>query len=347
MIPKVLVLQRQTNVADKPIPSRSVFARILEPFDYLKDQGKINYNIIDESQLKFEDLSYFGIIILQKHSSQRSVMIAEEAKRRGLKIIYDIDDFLPAFPQYSGGQGMNAKINVIKQHTAIANVVTVATPVLQREVDRFFSVKSFLAPNGINVERHRAFLKPKRNFRIIFTNADMLKVNSFKSDLFNLINYVTDHYSGVELDIISDPNPELVNFNKANLIGNFQWFEHKRWLAEQAYSVGIVPLGGVEDPEALLFNSCKSPIKYLEYGALDIVGIYSKSPIYNDVIVDGQTGILVENTFDSWRVAFEMVFESTDFRTKITKNALADINENYHVRLSSTYWMDLLNSVSW
>lgn len=342
--PKVVVVQRNTNVASKPLPSRSVYARLLEPFEYLRDLGLIKLDVIDEKALNLHEHP-FDILVFSKHTSAVSLELSEKARSIGKTVIYDIDDFLPAFPSYSGGQMIKERIASIRKHTEIASIVTTATSFLKEKIDEFFQITSQLAPNGINVERHAKYLKPKKgNLKIVFTNADLIKIDNFKNDFFKLMNSFLRNNTSVEFDIITDPNDEMNNFLRFNNLGNVSWFEHKRLLAENAYDLAITPLGGTEDFESLLFNSCKSPIKYLEYGALYIPGIYSKTPIYENVITNNETGILVANTPEEWSDALQRLIADSQLRRQIAKNAFDDIMANHHVKNSAGKWLEIIES---
>ena len=344
MKPKVLVVQRQTNVAEKPMPSRSIYARILEPFEYLKQKGKIDFIVIDENNVSKLDLKTFNSVVFQKHSSRTSIETAAQAKALKVKVIYDIDDFLPAFPNYSGGQKISEKITAIKQHTQIADIVTAATPFLKDQIDQYFALNSIFTPNGINVERHRAFCKGIKKQSFVFTNADLLKIQAFKDDFFRAINTFLSKNPTLQFDVISDPNPEIDQFERFNNIGNLDWFEHKQVLAQSGYEFAVIPLGGKEDPNSLLFNQCKSPIKYLEYGCLGIPGVYSNVDIYKTTIQHGVTGILVKNTFDDWTASLKELRLNNNLRQFIAKNALDDIIAHYSVTHSSQIWLELLRN---
>lgn len=341
VVPKIIVVQRQTNVADKPIPSRSVYARQLEALEYLKAKGRILLDVIDESDLDLK-AQVFDVLLFCKHSSERSLRLAEMAREMGKKVVYDIDDFLPAFPSYSGGQGVSKRIESIRKHAQMASVVTTATTDLRERIDGFFGVRSVLVPNGFNVERHFQHKAFSDKTKMIFTNADLIKVDRFKDGFFRTINQILQERPNVEFDIVTDPNQEMNRFVRFNNLGNISWFEHKKVLATGGYNLALIPLGGYEDQEAFVFNSCKSPIKYLEYGGLKIAGVYSKSPIYERVIKNGETGLLVENTESEWREAVETLLNDSLLRTRIAENAYEDVRANHHVSRSAEVWLDVL-----
>ena len=104
---------------------------------------------------------------------------------------------------------------------------------------------------------------------------------------------------------------------------------YKTKIRDSGYWFAVVPLGGEEDIETLLFNSCKSCIKYIDYGSLGIPGIYSNTPVYSDVICNEETGFLVSNQDNCWINAMEKLYASKELRQKIRMNAYNDCIKNF------------------
>lgn len=345
---KLLVVQRKSLVASGIAFSRSVYSRLLEPFDYLKEKKMIDYQVISEDDCVLEDMNKmkFDVVIFSKHVSEVSLKISEKSKSLQKKIIYDIDDnLLVNFPEYSGGNITDQRKENFYKHMQLADIVTVATKRLEKTLTSNLNREMIFIGNGFNVERHRN-KNPRVNSKkkIIYTNADKIKLRFFYDRFFQAINKFLEKNLEVELEIFSDYESELKQFQRYHYLGSVDWFEHKKRLAEGNYLIGIVPLGGQEDPKELEFNSCKSPIKYLEYGGLEIAGIYSRSPIYTDVIEDRFNGILVENTEYEWNKALEEMLNNNELRNKIIKNAYEDVMQNHHVSKVAEKWMDVFRN---
>jgi glycosyltransferase involved in cell wall biosynthesis len=139
----------------------------------------------------------------------------------------------------------------------------------------------------------------------------------------------------VEIDFWGDKFPEMHNIPR--LINN--GFEanqvYKRKIRDRCYWFAVVPLGGEEDPDTLFFNSCKSCIKYIDFGSLGIPGIYSDTPVYSNVIQDGETGILVKNQGDNWLKTMEALYHSRELRQEIRTNAYNDCVRNHGLEQSA------------
>lgn len=345
----ILVTQRQTTIVGSLLNyTLSVFPRIMEPFDSLKKEEKISYRTMDEGKINFSNISE-KVIVFSKHLSDLSVKHAVRAKNAGIKIIYDIDDFIIDFPKYSGCEINDERRNNFYQHMQLADAVTVSTPRLQEKLKEYIENETVLIQTGFDIERHyhssKVAMTEAKEVKIVYTNGDRVKLNAFRDGFFRTMNTFLNGHPDLFFDMFCVSNAEVSNFSRCNFLGAVDWFEHKRLLLENNYYMGIVPLGAEEDRDDFAFNLCKSPIKYLEYGGLKIAGIYSKNPIYTDVIENGYNGLLVDNTEEAWLSALEELTNNKQLHKKIIENAHNDVKEKYHISKSAEQWMQVINKV--
>ncbi len=341
---RALVIQRQSHVSQTPF-ARSVAARITEALDYLFRQGRMTWEEKDENQTRGEDFDGKQVVFFNKHASLNSVEIAREAKRRGIFILYDLDDWIVDFPGYSGAsrQTTPERKNCFYEHLALADGYAVANEVLYQELKKD-RPDLILVPNGFFAEKYVPSLSAEGEIpRMVFSNADQLKVQRFKEDFIRLLNAFLLRHPEIELDFYGDPFPEMASIVRLNNMGSLPYDEHKRRLAARKYSFAIVPLGGREDQESLFFNSCKNPFKYLEYGGLGIPGIYSRSPIYEKVVRGGETGLLVENTLPDWEAALEKIAGDRNLREHIRRTAYRDVIENHSIRVPAGMYLQTVS----
>lgn len=96
--------------------------------------------------------------------------------------------------------------------------------------------------------------------------------------------------------------------------------------------IGICPLEGSE------FDKGKSAIKWEEYSALEIPTIASNVTPYKEVIDDMKTGYLVANTTSAWLGALRQLSKDKELRTKLAKNANAEVRKNFSVERSIEWY---------
>lgn len=326
----VIVLQRCSHVSATPF-SRSVHARVTEALDWLAARKDLSWQSADERSATPEDLHGFDALILNKHVSPESLSLAQAARQRGMTVIYDLDDWMLGFPDYSGAGVDENRKAVFLRHLETATHVTVANPRLL-ELMKPLCRNPVLVPNGFNVDKYGpTYPAPQHSKRIVFSNADEVKLRRFKGEFFDVLSRFFERHPDMEMDFFGDPFKEINQFPFINYQGSLGYSEHKHRLAAGEYAFAIVPLSGDEDPEDLAFNGCKNPFKYLEYGGLAIPGIFSHSPIFEDVVKPDLTGCLVMNTEQAWEDALERMTVDYKFRHQLALNAHHDVCKFHHI----------------
>ncbi len=345
---KILALQRESHVA-RGVPSLSVAARITEVLDYLQSIGSVTYTAISENEdFTLGGINWADVVILSKHSSPKAVELARYARKCGKRIIYDIDDWIFSFPQYSGAKSNSNKLDLIYEIIDLSDVVTVANQTLMHKV-RAVLPKSLvvLVPNGMWVEKYVELGRtPDLEAyppRIVFANADLLKMQSAKDMLLTALQIFFMRHPEFVLDFYGDPFPEMFSLPFLHFTNRMPYEDYMRALVSGRYQFAITPLGSIEDPAAAEFNACKNPFKYMNYGAAQVPGIYSRAPIYMNCITDGETGLLINNDFQSWIDALERLAFNSHLRQSIRAAALSDVIKNHHIRSSAEELMKVLS----
>ena len=77
------------------------------------------------------------------------------------------------------------------------------------------------------------------------------------------------------------------------------------------------------------FNEAKSHLKYLEYTALGLPGVYADLAPYNRVVAPNRTGLLTAHTPEAWADAIRTLANSEDLRADIATAAHEDLVENH------------------
>jgi glycosyltransferase involved in cell wall biosynthesis len=91
------------------------------------------------------------------------------------------------------------------------------------------------------------------------------------------------------------------------------------WLRSRSSSwhVAVAPLHDTA------FNRCKSDLKFLEYSALGLPGVFSDVVPYRGSVRNGETGLLVPNDEEAWSTAILRLAQDVDLRTRIATAARA------------------------
>jgi hypothetical protein len=105
--------------------------------------------------------------------------------------------------------------------------------------------------------------------------------------------------------------------------------ERSRW------DVAVGPLADTT------FNRSKSDLKFLEYSALGLPGVYSDVPAFATV-VDGVTGLRAENTVESWSAALAKLCTDAALRGRLREAAQTYVFTERCIAHSAEDYLDLL-----
>jgi|YNPMSStandDraft_1061717.scaffolds.fasta_scaffold10074_2 glycosyltransferase involved in cell wall biosynthesis len=88
-----------------------------------------------------------------------------------------------------------------------------------------------------------------------------------------------------------------------------------------------------------LFNRCKSGIKFLEYSALGVPGVYSNLDPYAFVVTQGYDGFLATTT-EEWIKYLVQLIENPSLRETMGRNAQSTIKEKWLLSNNADLWLE-------
>lgn len=112
------------------------------------------------------------------------------------------------------------------------------------------------------------------------------------------------------------------------------WFSSR-----MSWDVAIAPLRDTP------FNRCKSDIKFLDYCALGVAGIYSRQPAYESSVRHLKTGWLAENSPAAWREALTELLTNESLRGRLARQATDYLFSSRTLKESSPQWRQALKGL--
>jgi glycosyltransferase involved in cell wall biosynthesis len=112
------------------------------------------------------------------------------------------------------------------------------------------------------------------------------------------------------------------------------------WATENmAWDIGIAPL--VDND----FTRCKSDMKFLDYSALAIPGVYSRLTPYAESVEHLETGWLAGETTDEWVEALERLIAEPNLRAKMSAAAHDYAFAERTSERMAQEWVDAVESI--
>jgi glycosyltransferase involved in cell wall biosynthesis len=112
------------------------------------------------------------------------------------------------------------------------------------------------------------------------------------------------------------------------------------WIkAQNRWHIGVAPL---EDTD---FTASKSAIKALDYAGLGLAVVASDVHAYRQMIVSGETGLLVNNDVDAWFQALRSLIRRPGLRFRLAAEARSRLLTNHMLNVQPQSWLELLHFV--
>lgn len=274
-------------------------------------------------------------------------------RQQGTKIIYEIDDDL---------LHVNMEIGVAEHPTAIqkmwirqmarfADGMLVSTQIL---AERFEALNSNIAvvPNCLDEELFasvRSLPQPEEQgdplvFGYMGTYTHFEDLLTVVSPLRACLNHFG---SKVRFEIIGIGNDDHIK----SLFGDLPvtvltvpkesvpYPQFIKWLCKSVkWDFAIAPL------KDSVFSRSKSDIKFLDYSALGIPGIYSDVPAYSETVRQMENGLLASNLSD-WSDSLSMLISDQRLRKKLASNVHDYVWSERMLEQNAIRWGDALDTL--
>lgn len=128
-----------------------------------------------------------------------------------------------------------------------------------------------------------------------------------------------------------EQNSKVRFFGHMNSYADYISFQEQR-----GWKIGLAPLDNKTS------NRYKTNNKYREYSAFRCAGIYTDSESYVDSVVDGVTGLLInDNVAECWIAAIERYLDDDQQRLAIADRAYNDVHSRFDIVVVAGQWAAL------
>jgi GT2 family glycosyltransferase/glycosyltransferase involved in cell wall biosynthesis len=325
---KVKHVGSMVPMRDNNEPEGSGYIRVIQPLRHPSLAGALSLSVLSP-QLPSLDRSMDALVVQRDaiESPEDARTVAKRCRQLGLQLIYELDDDLFNLP--AGHPAALRFSHRVKEAMRIvaseADAVTVSTAALQTTMAAY-NDRIYLIPNALDETMWRSS-DYRRSSKDDVVRIVYMGTRTHDQDLALLdvaIERTLREYSGRATFTC------FGGFAKRRPATGFvvrdvpPWAQtypqFVRWMVDMwDYDIAVAPL--VDNT----FNRHKSHIKYLDYGLCGLAQVLSNVPAYNGVVRDGTTGLLVENSDDSWSEALGMLIESDARRDQLGSSAYKDV----------------------
>jgi glycosyltransferase involved in cell wall biosynthesis len=319
-----------------------VSLRILRP---LQEAGVQLVRGNEHMDIHPEYVSEVDAVILQREFPENLEVyeqILARARAEHKPVIYEIDDLLFELPEDhidTATHYYSPALFAMLRAVIEADLVTTSTAPLQDYL-RAFNPQVELLPNYLDdrLWTLRAETRVKNH------NADHVVIgymgtNTHQADIATiapLLGRLLERY-GVRLKLRfwGTVPPEALRSHpqvECQPIEMHSYAEFAAYFSQQYCDLFVAPL--VDSP----FNRCKSAIKFLEYSALGIPGVYSRTTPYQALVREGYNGCLA-GTEQEWENRLNELIQSVELRSRIGKQALQTVQNEWLLSQHANQWL--------
>jgi glycosyltransferase involved in cell wall biosynthesis len=323
-------------------PSALEQYRIYSP---LKQAGIEIVPGIRGNQLALEAIDQAPLVLFQRdfsHHFQDYQQVLERAHAQGKPVVLDLDDHLLALPEDHPDRlsGVFADRLPALLHSILnSDAITVTTPVL-RQALLPYNERIYVLPNYFDAELWQ-FREPKpaekgAPVRILFMGTP-----THRPDLELIaepLAHIAQKYAHQVAFIFFGAQPPSSLQGAGNVTYlPLHTYTYRDFLQEYQQLEAEIAIAPLQDN---LFNRSKSAIKYFEYAALGLPGVFSALPPYTEVVQDGQDGFLAANP-EEWEHKLELLIESPELRLQLAHQAQEQVQQNWFIQNHAREWQDV------
>jgi len=323
----------------------------IRPFMILKKLGIMEYDVIALQHLNINTVINYDIVVFYRVLDSFYLKAMQDIKALGTKTIYAWDDnFFKMPPEVPDFVYCNNPDNIasFKGMLSTADLVKVSTDSIYRESIPYN--KNVMKCEGTfdfsiilpTLERKDRYIRigyfggPGRDNQFSHVFEALLKIaNQYPNVIFEFFGFAP-----IRLDMLKT---EALKVSKENRVFTFPvtypYEVAMKFLFQRGWDIGLAPLFKNE------FNESKANVKYRDYGACHIAGIYTDILTYNTSVVHEVTGLLVNNTSSDWETAIIRLIEDAPLRKSIADNAYDNIKKRFNVTRAAEDWLSIFKNL--
>ena len=298
--------------------------QLLLPLFHLRDRVEFTWEVKNNGKkymLPQDSGRDADLFIFQRgFPSPETAPIIEDLLALGTPVLFEADDDLLHLPEgHPLKESADLNLEAIREFLPKASGVTVSTPALARVFEPLAAGVRVL-PNLVLEQAFPDGPRPPRG-PVVVVYAGTVTHGPDLDILEACVRKTAErHGPGVLFKFYGcepgfDPGPAKVVFQPFDP----DYLSYLRRLPRLGGHVALAPL--LDNP----FNRAKSDIKWLEYSACGLAGVYADLPPYADSVAPGRTGLLAGQDPEDWVAALDALVGDADLRMRLALAAREEV----------------------
>lgn len=332
-------------------PHGCAYIRLMLPLKHPSNEGAMTVT-------SGENYERADVVMVDRMWRPRITPAAAEAlvgraRRDGACVVYSIDDNLLDLHLEGFNQRplTSEELMVVRYFAREADGIIVTTELLKERLSRL-NPNIFVVPNALDENLWggdpAAGGEPPPNGRKVI---GYMGTYTHDADLMMILQplraALRAHAGRVELQLIGAVADRAVleafdglPVSLLSVGENGEYPAFARWMVRNVrWDLAIAPL------EENAFTRCKSDIKFLDYGAVGVPGIFSRGPVYGGTVRHLETGYLADNNTQSWGEALERMLTDDPLRLKMGTAAREYTFSTRTLRQRASEWREAIFSI--
>lgn len=284
----------------------------------LAENGEIEFVHKRILNVKRDELEWAEIVAFVRGDALLDESLAKACHDAGKYVLYILDDDLLNVPMYLGSGQYYSQASVRKHITNMMRYSNCFASPSQQLLSKYGSLfdHSFLIVEPAVFQKQEKMSWKDGRVRIGFAgSAD--RGSDIDTILSEVLPRIVDCYGErIQLEFFGTETLLAKKLKCRTYPYMDSYLKYQQVMEKLNWDIGLAPM-----PDSP-FHACKHYNKLVEYCGFGIAGVYSNVLPYAGAVEDGITGLLCENSTESWFKALSRLIEDKRLRERISQNCI-------------------------